>query len=218
MPGIGSLRRVSPVDDEMSDILIIGVAIILREKNGFLFELQKPAKWKRRRGGVLEIGMSCIGGTVEEGESLEDALQREAMEEIGCRIAFDGSTHPFSMDPGGRISPLQPRSVPDGVQFVWEGNDPGYVPGAKVAVYVGHSIGRAEPGDLSGIVKLEPDLFYELATQSHTIESLEQRGGSLQERRRVPRFAHVRPVGTAAWLLELRRRHPELLKHVFGES
>ena len=95
------MRRVSPVDDEMSDFLVIGVAIILRERNGFLFELQRSEKWKRGVDGVLEIGMSCIGGTVEEGETLEDALQREAMEEIGCRVAFDGSAHPFSMDPDG---------------------------------------------------------------------------------------------------------------------
>ena len=103
------MRRVSPVDDEMPDSLIIGVAIILREKKGFLFELQKPKKWKRRRDVVLEIGMSCIGGTVEEGEALEDALQREAMEEIGCRVAFDGSAHPFSMDAAGGVSRLPAR-------------------------------------------------------------------------------------------------------------
>ena len=85
----------------MSDILIIGVAILLREENGFLFELQKPSKWKRRRDGVLEIGMSCIGGTVEKGESLEGALQREAMEEIGCGVAFDRSTQSLFDGPGG---------------------------------------------------------------------------------------------------------------------
>ena len=202
----------------MSDILIIGVAILLREENGFLFELQKPSKWKRRRDGVLEIGMSCIGGTVEEGESLEGALQREAMEEIGCRVAFDRTTQSFSIDPEGTVSLLPQGSLPGGVQFLWEGNDPGFVPGAKVAVYAGHTVGRAEPGDLSGILKLAPDLFHELATESFTIEGLEQRGGILQERLRIPRSARLKPVGTAAWLLELRRLHPELLKRVLGES
>ena len=162
--------------------------------------------------------MSCIGGTVEEGESLEGALQREAMEEIGCRVAFDGSAPPFSMDAAGGVSPLPARCVPDGVQFLWEGNDPGFVPGAKVAVYAGHTVGRTEAGDLSAILTLEPDLFYELATQSHTTESLEQRGGILQERLRIPRSARLKPVGTAARLLELWRRHPELLQHVLTES
>ena len=211
-------RRASSVGVEMSEFLIIGVAIILTEKNGFLFELQREAKWKRGPDGAIEIGMSCIGGTVEDGESLEDALQREAMEEIGCRVAFDSSAKPFSMDTAGNVSPLPPGSVPDGVQFLWEGNDPGYVPGAVVAVYAGHANARAAPGDLAAISTLKPDLFYELATKSLTVKGLEKQGGILRERVRIPRSARVEPVGTAARLLELRRRHPELLKRIQGAS
>ena len=123
---------------------------------------------------------------------------------------------PFRWTRPARYRRFQRGSVPDGVQFLWEGNDPGFVPGAKVAVYAGHTVGRAEPGDLSGILKLAPDLFHELATESFTIEGLEQRGGILQERLRIPRSARLKPVGTAAWLLELRRRHPELLKRILG--
>lgn len=202
----------------MSDFLVIGVAIILTERNGFLFELQREAKWVRGPDGILEIGMSCIGGTVEEGESLEDALQREALEEIGCRVAIDRSAKPFSIDPDGTVSPLPPDRVPVGVQFLWEGNDPGFVPGAKVAVYAGRAIGRAEPGDLSGIVTLESGLFYQLATESSTIEHLEQRGAILQEQTRIPRSARVKPVGTAARLLDLRSRHRELLNRILPRS
>ena len=202
----------------MSEFLIIGVAIILAEKNGFLFEFQREAKWKRGPDGIIEIGMSCIGGTVEEGESLEDALQREAMEEIGCRVAFDRSAKPFSMDPAGNVSPLRPDSVPGGVQFLWEGNDPGFVPGAVVAVYAGHATARAAPGDLSGIVTLEPGLFHQLATETSTIEHLEQRGAILREQTRIPRSARVTPVGTTARLLELRSRHPELLNRILPRS
>ena len=202
----------------MSDFLIIGVAIVLREKNGFLFELQKQAKWKRSPDGVLKVGMSCIGGTVEKGESLEDALQREAKEEIGCSVAVDHSTNPFSLDPHAAASPLPPEGVPAGVQFLWEGNDPGFVPGAKVAVYAGHAIGHAAPGDLSAIATLKPELFYELARESFTVERLEAQGGILKERVRVPRLARVKPVGTAARLLELQRRYPELLNRIRGAS
>lgn len=202
----------------MSGYLIIGAAIILREKNGLLFELQREEKWKRGPDGAIEIGMSCIGGTVEDGESLDDALQREAMEEIGCRVAFDSSAKPFSMDPAGNVSPLPPGSVPDGVQFLWEGNDPGFVPGAVVAVYAGHATGRAKPGDLSGIATLKPGLFYELAAESFTVESLEAQGGIIEERVRVPRSARLRPVGMAARLLDLRRRHPALLKQILPGS
>ena len=202
----------------MSRYLIIGAATILRERNGLLFELQRKEKWRRGRDGVIEIGMSCIGGTVEEGESLEGALQREAMEEIGCRVAIDRSAKPFSMDPAGNVSPLPPGKVPDGVQFLWEGNDPGFVPGAVVAVYAGHATARAAPGDLSGIVTLESGLFHQLATESSTIQHLEQQGAILREQTRIPRSARVKPVGTAARLLDLRRRYPELLNRILPRS
>ena len=191
--------------------LIIGVAILLRVENRFLFELQKPEKWKRQREGVLRIGMGCIGGTVEEDETIEGALSREAFEEIGCKVAFTRSTRPFSLDPAGVVSPLPLESVPEGVQFVWEGNDPGFIAGGKIAVYVGTTIGRAEPRDLPALLQLEPELFYALDQRPLAIQDVEKRGGMLQEKQQIPRSAHLTPVGTASRVLELRRRHPELL-------
>ena len=197
--------------------MIIGVAILLKVENRFLFELQKPEKWRRQQERIL-IGMGCIGGTVEEGETIEDALSREAFEEIGCKVAFARSTRPFSLDPAGAVSPLSPQSVPEGLQFVWEGNEPGFIAGGKVAVYVGTAIGCAKPRDLPALVQLEPELFYALAQGPIAIQDVEQRGGILQEKQRIPRSALLTPVGTASRLLELRRRYPELLQEILGES
>ena len=201
----------------MSGILIIGVAILLKVENRFLFELQKPAKWRRQQEGVL-IGMGCIGGTVEEGETIGDALVREAFEEIGCEIACARSTRPFSIDPAGTVAPLPPQGLPEGVQFVWEGNDPGFIAGGKVAVYVGTVIGCAKPRDLPALVQLEPELFYALGQGPIAIQDVEQRGGILQEKRQIPRSAYLTPVGTASRLLALWRRYPELLQEILGES
>ena len=162
--------------------------------------------------------MGCIGGTVEEGEAIEDALSREAFEEIGCKVAFARSTRPFSLDPTGAVSLLSPQRVPEGVQFVWEGNEPGFIAGGKVAVYVGTAMGRVEPRDLPALVQLESELFYALGQRPLAIWDVEQRGGMLQERQRIPRSAYLTPVGTASRLLDLRRRHPELLQEILGES
>ncbi len=38
--------------------LVIGVAILLRVENRFLFELQKPAKWRRQREGFWAVSVA----------------------------------------------------------------------------------------------------------------------------------------------------------------
>ena len=67
-------------------------------------------------------------------------------------------------------------------------------------------------------MQLEPELFYVLGQGPIAIQDAEQRGGILQEKRQIPRSAYLTPVGTASRLLALRRRHPELLQEIWGES
>ena len=74
---------------------------------------------------------------------------------------------------------------------------PGFIAGGKVAVYVGTAIGRAEPRDIPALVQLELELFYALGQGPLAIQDVEQRGGILQERQRIPRSAHLMPVGTS---------------------
>ena len=100
---------------------------------------------------------------------------------------------------------------------MWEGNDPGFITGGKVAVYIGTAIGRAEPRDLPALMQLELELFYALGQGPLAIQDIEQRGGILQEKQRIPRSAHLTPVGTASRLLELRRCHPELFQKILGK-
>ena len=58
--------------------------------------------------------------------------------------------------------------------------------------------GRAEPGDLSAIATLMRDLFFELATESLTVEGLQQRGGILRERHAGPELGSGEASGNGS--------------------
>jgi hypothetical protein len=62
--------------------MIIGASIILRHEGRLLFEIQKPSKWLQQPDGTLSIGMGCIGGNIEQGETPRQALEREALEDM----------------------------------------------------------------------------------------------------------------------------------------
>ena len=60
----------------------------------------------RRNNEPGKGGWSLPGGLVELGESLEDALRREMMEELGVEVAVKGVLDVFESvvrDPGGRV-------------------------------------------------------------------------------------------------------------------
>ena len=63
--------------------MIIGVSVILKQEDRYLFEIQKTAKWIQKPDGRYQIGMGCIGGRLENGETAQQALEREIKEEVG---------------------------------------------------------------------------------------------------------------------------------------
>ena len=65
----------------------IDTAAILKHKNGLLFEIQKPEKWRHHNGLPL-ISLGCIGDRVEPGETPSKCLQRDVCNETGCEIQF----------------------------------------------------------------------------------------------------------------------------------
>ena len=58
---------------------ISGAACLVARGTGLLLELQKPHKWSADDNGTLQIGVGCIGGALEPGETAEQALQRDAL-------------------------------------------------------------------------------------------------------------------------------------------
>lgn len=191
--------------------MIIGAAAILRYNGRYVFEIQKKAKWERSVDGILRIGVGCIGGSVVSGETPVDTLQREAMEEIGCRVAIDASPAPFLVELGESLKLFSPVEVDIPVLFLWEAFKPGYVKGARVAVFSGCVEGKVESRDLPAVLCLGESDLVRLATGSVTVGDMLAGGGGLIEREHIPREAQLVPVGTVEVLLALGEKRLELL-------
>jgi len=196
--------------------LIAGVAILLRSGGQFLFEIQKTAKWRRRPDGLVEIGVGCIGGSLQPRETPRQALEREVREEIGCGIEIEPAPRTFLVDPRGAVRRLAPREVPEGAFFLWERarGGPGFIPGARVAVYLGRVLGDPAPSDLPAILEMTLLTLRESLDGTLMLQDLMDRSAILREREPVPRRARVRPVDTARVVAELMVRVPGFLREL----
>jgi 8-oxo-dGTP pyrophosphatase MutT (NUDIX family) len=188
--------------------MIIGVSIILKYGNGLLFEIQKSHKWVDRPDGKAGIGIGCIGGGVEEGEGPYGALQREALEEIGCSVELEPCQDAFLADDRGNARPLE-GPVPEGAAFLWEVDRPGYIRGARVAVFVGKPSGTPRPVDLPALLTMDVPKLQFCARGTAPLGDLLARGAGLQERQPIPRDAVPFPIGTPEILVGLLDSKPE---------
>ncbi|MDQ7841222.1 MAG: NUDIX domain-containing protein [bacterium] len=190
--------------------VILGVSVLLRQEGRLLFEVQKPERWTHTPGGGVIIGIGCVGGRVEPGESAVEALQREALEEIGCTILLDRPAEPFSVGADGAVRPRRPEEVPEGALFLWEGSGPGFIEGGQVAVFSGTPAGPLNLGDLPAVIGMSHETLLECGHHPLTIEIVLARGGTIEERQAVPRVARLAPVDTAEVVValpdEFRRR------------
>ena len=191
---------------------LIGVAAILKYRGQLVFEIQKPHKWIQHDSGDRSIGVGCIGGTIEHDEPPEEALQREAREEIGCEIRWQSAKKPFSVSPNGTVSPVSACDILDGVHFFWGGDAPRHVPGAKVAVFVGEPTDRPAPKDLPALLYMTLATLIDVAAPTTTVAHAIEMGASVVERQELPRDATLSFVGTPAVLISLKERSPDLFE------
>lgn len=80
----------------------IGVGLALRLRTGeYVFFL--PGARHKNTSNAKELFYAGIGGHLEPGESLIECGRREALEEIGLPIEYEGSSNSFYMDSNKNI-------------------------------------------------------------------------------------------------------------------
>lgn len=190
---------------------ILGASVVLKCQDRFVFEIQKPSKWVRHENGTFSMGMSCIGGGIEGNETPLEALKREVMEEIGCGVNLKSGHFPFSVTPDMGVVTGEDLDLPEGCHFIWEGNEPGFIPGGKVVVYAGHLVGDIRPDDLAAVVLTDPSLFFEIGQERLTVEEVINRGGQLIEKEPISQNNDLFLTGTAELLFKLASINPQIV-------
>lgn len=177
---------------------------MVRWDSRLLLEVQKPHKWTERKGKT-HIGCGFIGGAIERGESVLEALQREAEEEIGCGLEIAEATGTT------RICADQTTvrtSLFDSALFEWEARAAGYDFDGRVAVLNATPLADPVPVDLPALIAVDLDLFSRIATQSLTVMTAQAQGATLLERTPIPPDGLLYLANSARMFHALSSSHP----------
>lgn len=191
----------------------IGASCVLKCDGGLILEVQKKHKWRRDSGGQIYIGIGCIGGGIEAGESVLEALQREAMEEIGCRIHLRSAKSTLAITPDFQVHNCE--WILDGPKpaLIWEYIAPGHVPGFKVASFVGKPQRRPEPHDLPAIFVMGLSQLLRIGSETVTIGEIINDGSTLIQREEIPLNARLELAGTPRFLRYVFLNHPDIWQY-----
>ena len=147
-----------------------------------------------------------------------DALQREAQEEIGCEITLASADDTTEVSPDGHPWARPWKGEGPAPAMIWEVSGPGYIPNAKVAVYLGSASGTPQPRDLPALLLLSFDNMIQIGTAVQTVEDAMQDGADLLQRQSIPSDGILTLVGTPSILQRLHEDHPAVAEAIILQA
>jgi 8-oxo-dGTP pyrophosphatase MutT (NUDIX family) len=206
----------------MNIVRFCGASSLLFAESRLVLEVRKPHKWEHQSGQPPVIGLGCIGGSTEPGETPLQALHREAMEEVNCTVTVRSARVTMDICPGGtRI--LSDLDI-DGIRpaMVWEVVDPTYDVGSKVTVFLASTFEDPQPGDLPAIILADPDFISSLEPEGMSVDEARDSGVEVRAKIELPPDGRLVPANTLRHLLTLRQTDPGLFDefvdvHASGE-
>lgn len=202
MPQVITANRRQGLTETSQDFIAAGC--ILRTGNRYVLEIQKPEKWNHNALGSLVLGVACIGGGLESGETVIEAVQRESIEEVGCTVDLRSSEQTIDVTPAD----VRTRSdlLFDGIRpaMICELSQEGFIPGKKVVVFLGSTDEYPKPGDLPAIIVTEPQRIFELGNGNLTVAQLRESGAEIRSNVDLPQDAGLRLSGILEFVCEHR--------------
>jgi len=212
-PGLLLFIQNTTWEEFITTFKTVGASAIISYNNKYIFEIQKSEKWNYNSSGEIEIGIGCIGGTIENSETPLETLQREVLEEIRTNIEIIEWDHPFTVTSDLNVYDINPKNESKNLFFHWFGTKKPYRK-CRICVFLGKVIDDPFPDDLAGLLITDIKLLMECLENDFSLNQCLEKGMKIISKEEIPLKAKIKEVGTVKTIKELYKNHKIRIKHL----